>query len=397
MLRQLINGTDCIAVDPENEYSRVAEAAHGQVVRLAASSAHHINPFDLPPPAAEDRSDQLQLAQPAVEAGAGENPLAERVTALLGLLEVMLCGSSNPRGKAGSLDNHERALLDRAIYRTYAELGITADVTTHTRAAPLLADLEAVLSDMPGEMATSLAVRLERYVGGSLSAGLFAGPTNVELDRRLVVFNIQQLEDELRPLAIHLIAGWVWTRVRRDRRPRLLVIDEAWSLLRFAEGGAFVAAMARRARKYYLGLVTITQQVADLADEGHGETILSNAAQVLLLKQKADTIDAATTRFRLTAEERQLLLGADKGEGLLLVRGNRIPLQVVASKAEYRLATTNPRDLEELAAAAVPETPRVPPSNGVADQGSVGAVLAARRAARAAAISPNGVSHASLD
>jgi len=197
MLRQLINGTDCIAVDPENEYSRVAEAVDGQVVRLAASSAHHINPFDLPPPAAEDRSDQHRQAQP--EAEAQENPLAERVTALLGLLEVMLCGSSNARGKTGSLDNHERALLDRAIYRTYAEVGITADVTTHTRPAPLLADLQAVLSDMPGEIATSLAVRLERYVEGSLSAGLFAGPTNVELDRRLVVFNIQQLEDELRP------------------------------------------------------------------------------------------------------------------------------------------------------------------------------------------------------
>ena len=104
-----------------------------------------------------------------------------------------------------------------------------------------------VLCDTPGEVVASLAVRLERYVEGSLGAGLFAGPTNVELDRRLIVFNIQQLEDELRPLAIHLIAGWVWTRVRRDRRPRLLVIDEAWSLLRFAEGGAFVAAMARRA------------------------------------------------------------------------------------------------------------------------------------------------------
>ena len=281
-------------------------------------------------------------------------------------------------------------MLDRAIYRTYAEVGITADVTTHSRPAPAAGDLHAVLERHAGEVAASLAVRLERYVEGSLSAGLFAGPTNVELDRRLVVFNIQQLEDELRPLAIHLIAGWVWTRVRRDRRPRLLVIDEAWSLLRFAEGGAFVAAMARRARKYYLGLVTITQQVADLADEGHGETILSNAAQVLLLKQKADTIDAATTRFRLTAEERQLLLGADKGEGLLLVRGNRIPLQVVASKAEYRLATTNPRDLEELAAAAaaVPETPRVPPSNGAASQGSVGAVLAARRAARGSGDQP---------
>jgi len=381
MLRQLCSGTDCIAIDPENEYSRTAEAADGQVVRVAASSAHRINPFDLPPPSevAGDRD------------RAESDPLAERVTALLGLLEVMLCSSTNASGRSGSLDKHERAVLDRAIYRTYAEAGVTADVATHARPAPLLGDLQAVLCDTPGEVAASLSVRLARYVEGSLGAGLFAGPTNVELDRRLVVFNIQQLEDELRPLAIHLIAGWVWTRVRRDRRPRLLVIDEAWSLLRFAEGGAFVAAMARRARKYYLGLVTITQQVADLADAGHGETILSNAAQVLLLKQKADTIDAATTRFRLTADERQLLLGADKGEGLLLVRGNRIPLQVVASDAEYRLATTNPRDLDELAAPASAAEPsaaqRVPRSNG-ADHASVGAVMAARR-------SVNGARHVS--
>ncbi|MDQ6670323.1 MAG: hypothetical protein M3069_06160, partial [Chloroflexota bacterium] len=178
-------------------------------------------------------------------------------------------------------------------------------------------------------------------------------------------------------------------------------IDEAWSLLRFAEGGAFVAAMARRARKYYLGLVTITQQVADLSGDGHGETILSNAAQVLLLKQKADTIDAATARFRLTADERQLLLGADKGEGLLLVRGNRIPLQVVASKAEYRLATTNPRDLDEFAAAAAAEPPparQLPLSSAAKPDLSLGAVLAARRST-APPRNPgaNGANHAATE
>ncbi|HET6319902.1 MAG TPA: hypothetical protein VFG86_25875 [Chloroflexota bacterium] len=359
------------------------------MVRLAASSAHHINPFDLPPPPADvgGRGDRAE-----------DDPLAERVTALLGLLEVMLCGSTTSSGRPGSLDNHERAVLDRAIYRTYAEAGITTDVATHGEPAPLLEELHGVLGEMPGEVAASLAVRLERYVKGSLGTGLFAGPTNVELDRRVVVFNIQQLEDELRPLAIHLIAGWVWTRVRRSRRPRLLIIDEAWSLLRFAEGGAFVAAMARRARKYYLGLVTITQQVADPSRDGHGETILSNAAQVLLLKQKADTIDAATARFRLTADERQLLLGADKGEGLLLVRGNRIPLQVVASKAEYRLATTNPRDLEEIAAAAAVDTsqPQRAParSNGADHELSLGAVLAARRSTTTRTPGGNGASHA---
>jgi hypothetical protein len=243
-------------------------------------------------------------------------------------------------------------------------------------------------------MAGSLAVRLRRYVDGSLSCGLFGGPTNVELDRPLVVFNLQQLEDELRPLAIHLIAGWVWARIRRDRPPRLLVIDEAWSLLRFPEGGAFVAAMARQARKYYLGLVTITQQVGDLADGAYGETILSNAAQVLLLKQKADTIDAATARFRLTPDERQLLLGADKGEGLLLIGGNRIPLQVVASTAEYRLATTNPRDLEELAAAA----PRSASGrSGSRADPTFASLLDARRAAGSARNGTNGTSHAALE
>jgi hypothetical protein len=392
MLRQLINGTDCIAIDPENEYGRVAEAADGQIVRLAASSAHRINPFDLPPPPSRSGSDG--------DRGQDEDPLAERVTTLLGLLEVMLGGSGIAAGRPASLDNHERAVLDRAIYRTYAEAGITADVGTHGQQPPLLEDLHAVLRETPGEVAASLAVRLERYVEGSLSAGLFAGRTNVELDRCLVVFNIQQLEDELRPLAIHLIAGWVWARVRQDRRPRLLLIDEAWSLLRFPEGGAFVAAMARRARKYYLGLVTITQQVADLSGDGHGETILSNAAQVLLLKQKADTIDAATARFRLTAEERQLLLGADKGEGLLLVRGNRIPIQVAASKAEYKLATTNPRDLDELTAAAAAEPPparRGPPSSGARANLSLEAVLAARRSSATHRPGTNGTSHVAPD
>jgi hypothetical protein len=167
-------------------------------------------------------------------------------------------------------------------------------------------------------------------------------------------------------------------------------------LLRFAEGGAFVAAMARRARKYYLGLVTITQQVADLADQGHGETILSNAAQVLLLKQKADTIDAAAARFRLTTDERQLLLGADKGEGLLLVGGNRIPLQVVASQAEYQLATTNPRDLEHRVAVAGEERTRPPSPPTAARSGSLAAVLAARAADRTSNMNPNGVHHGSL-
>jgi hypothetical protein len=195
------------------------------------------------------------------------------------------------------------------------------------------------------------------------------------MNEPLVVFQIRDLAPELKPLAIHLIAGHVWNTVRRTRRPRQLIVDEAATLLGHAEGGAFLANLARRARKHYLRLVTLSQQLEDFTCSDNGETVLQNAAMVLLLKQKAESIGAIDARFRLTAEERQLLLGADKGEGLLLVSGRRlggvrIPLQIVASRAEYRLATTNPRDLEQLTG----------PSEGTSwrPAASLGEVLAGR-------------------
>jgi type IV secretory pathway VirB4 component len=230
--------------------------------------------------------------------------------------------------------------------------------------------LLALLADSASPVAAGLAARLARYVSGSLGAGLFAGPTNVELDRRLVVFNIQQLEEELRPVATHLIASFVWNRVQRDRRPRLLVIDEAWSLLRFDEGGAFISDMARRARKYYLGLVTITQDVADFVSSTPGRAVLVNAAMKLLLKQDQTTVDAVTQSFQLSNRERHYLLGANKGEGLLFARGLRLAIRIEASPTEHRLATTAPRELAELAELAAPSPHNDSngrfPANGVA-------------------------------
>src|SRR5205814_2168073 len=184
----------------------------------------------------------------------------------------------------------ERAVLDGALYATYARAGITSDPGTHGRPVPLLRNMDATLLGTPGETAASLARRLARYVDGSL-AGLFSGPTNVELNAHLVVFNVQSLEPELRPLGIQLIASFVWNQVRRARRPRLLIIDEAWSLLQYREGGVFLSSMARRARKYFLGLVTITQDVADFLGSEHGRTVLANAAIKLLLKQDSTTLD----------------------------------------------------------------------------------------------------------
>jgi type IV secretory pathway VirB4 component len=330
-LRNLLAGVDFLVVDPEDEYRAVCQAADGQYVRLASSSAHHLNPFDLPPPATS--ADGIDI-------------LAEQVTAVLGLLDVMLAEPG------ATLNAYERATLDRAIYQAYAAQGITADPASHACPAPVLRDLQSALEDIATDVGVGLAARLRRYVSGSLAGGLFAGQTNVALNRRLVVFNIQALEEELRPLAMHLIANFVWNRVRRERRPRLLVIDEAWSLLRYPEGGQFVSAMARRARKYYLGVVTITQDAADFLRSEHGRAVLINAATKLLLKQDATTVDAISDAFQLTPEERQYLLGASKGEGLLFARGARLALTIEASPAEHRLATTAPRELAEMAAAA---------------------------------------------
>lgn len=344
-LRNLLAGVDFLVIDPENEYGGVCTAADGQFIRLASTSAHHLNPFDLPPDASA--------------AAEGVDALAEQVTAIVGLLNVML----SERGS--SLTSFERSIIDRAAYDAYAAVGITSDPANHARPAPLLADLQTALQAFDNEVAAGLAARLRRYVNGSLAGGLFAGPTNVALNRRLVVFNIQMLEEELRPVAMHLIANFVWNRVRRDRRPRLLVIDEAWSLLRYTEGGDFVSGMARRARKYYLGLVTITQDVADFVRSEHGRAVLVNAAAKLLLKQDATTIDAVAAAFQLTSEERQYLLGANKGEGLLFARGARLPLTIEASPAEHRLATTAPRELAEMAELAVRAQHQVQSRNGV--------------------------------
>lgn len=322
-LRNLLCDVDFLVVDPEDEYHAVCDAVGGQYVRLASTSTQQLNPFDLPPPS------------PNVD---GRDPLSEQVVAIVGLLEIMLVD------RAESLTTDERALLDRAIYETYAAAGITRDPQTHRRTVPLLRDLHTTLARMPGDHAANLAHRLHRYVDGSL-AGLFAGPTNVALDRPFVVFNVQSLEPELRPIGIQLIANFVWNQVRRARRPRLLIIDEAWSLLQYPEGGAFLASMARRARKYYLGLVTITQDVADFLGSEHGRTVLANAALKLLMKQDSATIDPVVGAFQLSREERQYLLGAGKGEGLFFARGSHVALRIEASPAEHHLATTAPREL----------------------------------------------------
>jgi conjugal transfer ATP-binding protein TraC len=342
-LRLLVAGTEFLVIDPEDEYRPVARAVGGLVIRLAASSTHRLNPLDL---VAQDRS----------SAEEGADPLAQSIAVVLGRLELLLCAGAGPGGAPGVLDVYERAVLDEALCETYAVAGITADPATHARPAPLLADLHGVLDEMDSEIADRLAVRLRRHTpgAGSLGAGVFAGATNVTLDQPFVVFHIRELPKELWPLAIHLISSHVWNTAGRVRRQRMLVVDEAAMLLAHPSGGAFLADVARRARKYYLGLVTIWQKVGDLTGSEHGETILTNSDMKLLLKQSEEIIEAADARFRFTPGERRFLLGALKGEGLLLALGGRWPMKIEGSPAEHRLATTNPRELAELAGVAPP-------------------------------------------
>lgn len=320
-LRALLLGIDYIVIDPEDEYGRLCEAVGGQMVRLAGSSPHRINPFDLPPaPRDEDARD----------------PLAARILALHGLLGVMLSDPGRP------LDQRERGVLDGALYETYRRAGITADPGTHGRPAPVLRDLLAVLRE--ADEPHGLADRLGRYVDGSLGH-VFSERTTASLDRPFVVFSIRDLEEELRPVAMHLVADHVWSQVTREPRPRMLLIDEAWLLMRHPEGARFLAEVARRARKRWLGLATVTQDVEDFLHSPEGHTVLANSSVQILMRQDSSTIGIVEETFNLSRGEREYLLGCRRGEALFMAQGNHIALRVEASELEDALATSSPAQL----------------------------------------------------
>jgi conjugal transfer ATP-binding protein TraC len=324
-LRALMLGVEYYVIDPEDEYRRVCDAVGGQYIRLSGSSAHRINPFDLP--AAVSRTD-----------GEESDPLTERLQSLQGLLGLMLADGGS------TLSQREKGALDAALLETYRRAGITRDPQTHRQPTPVLRDLYNLLREQ-GD-GHGLADRLERYVDGSLGQ-VFSSPTSVDLDRPFVVFNVRDLDADLRPLGVYLIADYIWRQVRTTRRPRMLLIDEAWSLMQHAEGARFLSSMARQARKYYLGLTTVTQDVEDFLATPEGHTVLANSSVQLLMRQDSSTIDAVSQTFRLSAGEREFLLACRKGEGLFFAQGNHIALRVEASPMEHSLVTTDPAELVE--------------------------------------------------
>ncbi len=320
VVRSLMAGVETvIIIDPENEYRRLADTFGGSVFNISLSSHEHINPFDIPPvPEDESPSDVLR----------------SHIVNLTSLLKLML----------GKLSPEEDALLDRAITETYASRDIVPDQDFSGKEAPLLEDLETILRNLEG--GRDIAERLYKFTRGSF-AGFINRPSNVDISNRLIVFSIRDLEDELRPVAVFVILNYIWNLVRAELKKRLLIIDEAWWMMKNEDSASFLFGLAKRCRKYYLGLTTITQDVEDFLRSPYGRPIITNSSLQLLLKQAPATIDIVAKAFDLTESEKNFLLSADVGTGLFFAGKRHAALQVIASYFEDKVITTNPEQLLE--------------------------------------------------
>ena len=314
LLRSLMFGTDIIVIDPEREYEQLAEATGGRSFHISLSSMHHINPFDLPPVREDEDPKDI---------------LRSNIIALVGLFRIMLSG----------LSPEEDAIIDRAISETYALKDITGDSDFTGAEPPTLSDFEQVLSGMEGS--ESLVERLSKYTRGTW-AGFLNQPTNINLDQQFVVFSVRDMEDELKPVAMYLVTHYIWNAVRKNLKKRLLVIDEAWWMMKSEDTASFLYSMAKRGRKYYLGLATITQDVDDFLKSPYGLPMITNSSIQILLKQSPTTIDNLQKTFNLSDEEKFLLLESDVGEGIFFAGLKHVAIKVIASYTEDQIITSDP-------------------------------------------------------
>ncbi|OHA04263.1 MAG: hypothetical protein A3J58_00840 [Candidatus Sungbacteria bacterium RIFCSPHIGHO2_02_FULL_52_23] len=317
VLRSLMWGIDVIVIDPEREYEYLAQAVGGSVVNISLTSKNHINPFDLPIPTQDE--------SPA-------DVLRSNIVNLIGLFRLML----------GGLSPEEDAMLDQAISETYASRDITPESDFSKITPPTLSDLELVLASTSG--GENLAMRLKKYTTGTW-AGFINQQTNIQMANRLVVFSVRDMEDELRPIGIFMVLRYIWNAVRTTIKKRILVVDEAWWLIKNEDGASFLFGIAKRSRKYYLGLTTITQDVSDFLNSPYGKPIITNSSLQLLLKQSPATITVVVQTFNLTEEEKFLLLESDRGEGIFFAGLKHAALKVVASYTEDQIITSDPAQL----------------------------------------------------
>lgn len=322
-LRTMMMGAEVLIIDPENEYQKLCEAVGGSYIRLSLSSDTRINPFDLPKVIDSDEAD---------------NALRANIITLHGLFRLMLGGTSV--GAQVGLSPAEEADLDQALIDTYARAGITSDPLTHNSIPPTIANLYDTLVHMGGT-GPQLAQRLRKYTTGTF-AGIFSQQSNIDINNQMVVFNIRDLEDELRPVAMYIVLSHVWNIVRSNQKKRMLIVDEAWQLMKYDDSANFLFSLAKRARKYYLGLTTISQDVEDFMGSKLGRAIVSNSSMQLLLKQSSSAVDVLSDVFKLTEEERKRLANFPVGQGLFFAGQNHVHIQIIASEIEHRLVTTNP-------------------------------------------------------
>ncbi len=317
ILRSLMFGTDVIVIDPEREYEQLAEATGGRSFNISLSSENHINPFDLPPVREDEDPKDI---------------LRSNIISLVGLFRIML----------GGLSPEEDAIVDRAISETYALKDITGEADFSSAEPPLLSDFEQVLSGMEGS--ESLIERLSKYTRGTW-AGFMNQPTNIDLKQQFAVFSVRDMEDELKPIAMYIITHYIWNEVRHEMKKRLLIIDEAWWMMKSDDTASFLYSLAKRGRKYYLGVCTITQDVEDFLKSPYGRPILTNSSMQLLLKQSPTTIDVLQKTFNLTDEEKYLLLEAGVGEGLFFAGLKHVAIKIVTSYTEDQIITSDPSQL----------------------------------------------------
>jgi type IV secretory pathway VirB4 component len=325
-IRSLMFGSEIIIIDPEAEYEELSKAVGGEYISFSFNSPAKINPFDLSGVYEE-----------------GENELGLKILSLHGLCKVIM----------GQLTPTEEAILDRALVLTYKQKGITPDPETQKLEPPLLEDLYKALIGMEEPQSKGLADRLEKFVKGSLS-GIFNQPTNIDIKNPFTVFSIKELEDELRPIAMFIILDYIWTRIKKVMKKRILVVDEAWYLMKYPDSATFLYSIAKRARKYYLGLTTITQDVEDFLGSDYGKAIVQNSSIQILLKQSPAAVDKVAEVFYLSQGEKTLLLATEVGHGLFFAGPAHVAIKIVASEEEHKLITTKP---EEILARTTPKTP----------------------------------------
>lgn len=326
-LRSMMTGSDILIIDPENEYQKLADAVGGSYIRLSLNSDTRINPFDLPRVIDSDEADDA---------------LRANLVTLHGLLRLMLGGSQVTASNQvyTGLTPAEEADLDQGLIDTYARAGITSDPLTHHSTPPTISDLYDTLLHMGGT-GPQLAQRLRKYTTGTF-AGIFSQQSNIDINNTMVVFNIRDLEDELRPVAMYIILSHIWNITRSIQRKRMLIVDEAWQLMKYDDSANFLFSLAKRARKYALGLTTITQDVEDFMGSKMGRAIVANSSMQLLLKQSTSAVDVLADVFKLTEEERKRLANFPVGQGLFFAGQNHVHVQIIASQTETQLITTNP-------------------------------------------------------